>query len=100
MAKKIKMETKDLLGFENMVNFNEKLKAYLEENARQIIAIALIVCLSRRRCRVLDDQQQNIRADRPEHTEPGPDHDERPCPDRGGANGSTVIGNNSIEYGG
>lgn len=46
MAKKIKLGTKDLLGFENIVSFNEKLKAYLEQNARQIIAIALIVCLA------------------------------------------------------
>ena len=46
MATKKKMETKDLLGFENVVGFNEKLKAYLEENARQIIAISLIVCLT------------------------------------------------------
>ena len=46
MATKIKVETKDLLGFENIVSFNQRLKAYLEENARQIIAIALIVCLT------------------------------------------------------
>jgi predicted negative regulator of RcsB-dependent stress response len=46
MAAKNKVVTKDLLGFENIVSFNEKLKAYFEENARQIIAIALIVCLS------------------------------------------------------
>jgi len=46
MATKQKVMTKDLLGFENIVSFNEKLKAYLEENARQIIAIALIVCLA------------------------------------------------------
>lgn len=46
MAAKQRVVTKDLLGFENIVSFNEKLKAYLEENARQIIAIALIVCLT------------------------------------------------------
>lgn len=45
MAAKKKMETKDLLGFENVVDFGEKLKAYFEENARQIIAISLIICL-------------------------------------------------------
>jgi len=46
MTKKKKMETKDFLGFENVVDFNEKLKAYFEENARQIIAISLIICLT------------------------------------------------------
>jgi predicted negative regulator of RcsB-dependent stress response len=46
MAQKKKMATKDFLGFENVVDFNEKLKAYFEENARQIIAIGLIICLS------------------------------------------------------
>ena len=46
MAAKQKVVTKDLLEFENIVSFNEKLKAYFEENARQIIAIALIVCLT------------------------------------------------------
>jgi len=46
MATKKKLGTKDLLGFENVVGFNEKLKAYFEENAKQIIAITLIVCLT------------------------------------------------------
>ena len=46
MAIKKKMGTKDLLGFENVIGFNEKLKVYFEENARQIIAITLIVCLT------------------------------------------------------
>lgn len=46
MAGKKKMGTKDLLGFENVVSSSEKLKAYFEENARQIIAISLIVCLT------------------------------------------------------
>ena len=46
MAAKQRVVTKDLVDFENIVSFNEKLKAYFEENARQIIAIALIVCLT------------------------------------------------------
>jgi len=46
MATKKKMAAKDLLGFENVVGLSEKLKAYFEENARQIIAIGLIICLT------------------------------------------------------
>lgn len=46
MAAKQKVVTKDLFDFENIVSFNDKLKVYLEENARQILAIALIVCLT------------------------------------------------------
>ena len=43
MAAKKTMATKDILDFENVVGFNEKLKAYFEENARQIIATALLI---------------------------------------------------------
>jgi tetratricopeptide (TPR) repeat protein len=46
MASKKHMTSGDLLGFENVVGTGEKIKAYFEENARQIIAISLIVCLS------------------------------------------------------
>ena len=45
MAAKKTMATKDLLDFEHVVGFNEKIKAYFEENARQIIAMALLICL-------------------------------------------------------
>jgi len=46
MATKKKMTAKDLLGFESVVGLSEKLKVYFEENARQIIAIGLLICLT------------------------------------------------------
>lgn len=46
MAQKKQMETRDLVGFENIVSGGEKIKAYFEENARQIIAVSLIICLA------------------------------------------------------
>ncbi len=45
MSKKNKLKTRDLIGIEEIVGFGEKLKAYFEENAGQIIAIALTICL-------------------------------------------------------
>jgi len=46
MAAAKKMKTRDFAEFENIVSFGEKIKAYWEENARQIIAICLIICLA------------------------------------------------------
>jgi len=46
MSKKNKLKTKDLLGIEDVVGMGEKIKTYFEENARQIIAIGLIICLT------------------------------------------------------
>lgn len=46
MAQKKKMETRDFAGFENIITTGEKFKTYFEENARQIIAISLIICLA------------------------------------------------------
>ncbi len=46
MSKKNKLTTKDLIGIEEVVGAGEKLKAYFEENARRVIAICLILCLS------------------------------------------------------
>jgi tetratricopeptide (TPR) repeat protein len=46
MAQKKQMETRDLVGFDSIVSGGEKIKAYFEENARQIIAVSLIICLA------------------------------------------------------
>jgi len=46
MSKKNTLKTKDLSGIEEIVGMGERTKAYFEENARQIIAIALIICMA------------------------------------------------------
>ncbi len=46
MATKKTMKTSDFVEFDTLVGFGEKVKAYWEENARQLIAVALIICLA------------------------------------------------------
>jgi len=46
MAAKKTMKTGDFIEFDTIVGFGEKLTAYWEENSRQIIALALIICLA------------------------------------------------------
>lgn len=45
MASKKTVKPSDFKEFDTVVGLGEKLKAYWDENSRQIIAIALIVCL-------------------------------------------------------
>jgi predicted negative regulator of RcsB-dependent stress response len=46
MATRKTMKTKDFMEFDTIVGFGEKIRAYWEENSRQLIAIGLIICLA------------------------------------------------------
>ncbi len=46
MAAKKTIKTSDFMEFDTIVGAGEKLKAYWDENSRQIIAVGLIICLA------------------------------------------------------